>query len=452
MIGFGQKGQRLDEAKVRELCATEIGKWNVRGRRVLVIVPDHTRSAPIDVLFRVLHELMAKDAKAFDVLIALGTHPPMSDEAINQRLGITAQDRAGRYAGVKIFNHDWDNPKQLVSIGSISEDEVAQISHGLMREHVDITMNKLALEYDMLLIVGPTFPHEVVGFSGGNKYLFPGISGREIIDMFHWLGALITNPEIIGTKYTPVRAVVDKAASMVPVERKCVSLVVEGSDLAGIYIGTPEEAWSAAADLSNQIHVLYKDHGYRSVLSCAPKMYDELWVGGKCAYKLEPVVADGGELIIYAPHIHEISVVHGKIIRQLGYHVRDYFRKQMEKFAHYPRGVVAHSTHVKGIGTFENGVERPRITVTLATGIPEAECREVNLGYRDWRSINADDWRDRENDGLLLVPKAGETLFRLKMGTLKGFPTLPRWTPPGDPAPSDAIETKDDLRKAKETQ
>jgi nickel-dependent lactate racemase len=143
-------------------------------------------------------------------------------------------------------------------------------------------------------------------------------------------------------------------------------------------------------------------------------MYDELWVGGKCAYKLEPVVADGGELIIYAPHIHEISVVHGKIIRVLGYHVRDYFRKQMEKFAHYPRGVVAHSTHVKGIGTFENGVERPRITVTLATGIPEAECREVNLGYRDWRTINADDWRDRENDGLLLVPKAGETLFRLK--------------------------------------
>ncbi len=433
MIGVGQKGQRLDEAKVRELCAAEIAHWNVRGRRVLVIVPDHTRSAPIDVLFRVLHDLMAKEAKAFDVLIALGTHPPMSDEAINQRLGITAQDRAGRYAGVNIFNHHWDNPNQLVSIGSISEEEVAQISHGLMREHVDVTMNKLALEYDMLLIVGPTFPHEVVGFSGGNKYLFPGISGREIIDMFHWLGALITNPEIIGTKYTPVRAVVDKAASMVPVERKCVSLVVEGSDLAGVYIGTPEEAWEAAADLSNQIHVLYKNKPYRSVLSCAPKMYDELWVGGKCAYKLEPVVADGGELIIYAPHIHEISVVHGKIIRQLGYHVRDYFRKQMEKFAHFPRGVVAHSTHVKGIGTFEHGVERPRITVTLATGIPEAECHEVNLGYRDWRGINADDWRDREDDGLLLVPKAGETLFRLKMGTLKGFPNPPAMDSAGGP-------------------
>ena len=85
----------------------------------------------------------------------------------------------------------------------------------------------------------------------------------------------------------------------------------------------------------------------------------------------------------------------------------------MGQFAHVPRGVLAHSTHVKGIGTFENGVERPRITVTLATGIPEAECREVNLGYRDRRGIDADDWRDREDEGCL-VPKAGETLYRLQ--------------------------------------
>ena len=416
MTGAGQQGKKLDEAAVRALCAAELARWNLRGRRVLMIVPDHTRTAPIDVMFRVLHGLIAKEAgaKAFDVLIALGTHPPMSDEAIDARMGITAQDRAGRYAGTTFFNHHWDDPAQLVSIGALTEDEVAEISGGLMREHVDITMNKLALDYDLLLIVGPTFPHEVVGFSGGNKYLFPGISGREIIDMFHWLGALITNPEIIGNKYTPVRAVVDRAAAMVPVERKCISLVVEGGDLVGLYAGTPEEAWEAASNLSNQLHIVYKERSYRSVLSCAPKMYDELWVGGKCAYKLEPVVADGGELIIYAPHIHQISVVHGAIIRQLGYHVRDYFRKQMSRFTQYPRGVVAHSTHVKGIGTYEGGVEEPRITVTLATGISEAESRAVNLGYRDHRTIDIDAWRDREAQGLLLVPKAGETLFRLQ--------------------------------------
>jgi len=232
--------------------------------------------------------------------------------------------------------------------------------------------------------------------------------------MFHWLGALITNPSIIGTKYTPVRAIVDRAAALVPVERKCASLVVEGTSLAGLYLGAPEETWEAASTLSSQIHVIYQDRAYKSVLSCAPAMYDELWVGGKCAYKLEPVVADGGEIIIYAPHIHEISVVHGRAIREIGYHVRDYFVKQPGRFHHIPRGVVAHSTHVKGIGTFAGGVERPRITVTLATGIPEAACRAVNLGYRDFRAIDPAAWQGREDEGLLYVPKAGETLYRLK--------------------------------------
>jgi nickel-dependent lactate racemase len=414
MIGAGQKGTKLAEPAIRELCSEEIGRWALRGKRVLMIVPDHTRTAPIDVMFRVLHGLIAREAKAFDVIIALGTHPPMTDAAINQRLGITGGDRTDRYAGTRFFNHHWDDPAQLVSIGHIEAEEVAKISGGLMRERVNVTINKLVLDYDLLLIVGPTFPHEVVGFSGGNKYLFPGIAGQEVLDMFHWLGALITNPVIIGTKYTPVRAVVDRAASMVPVERKCISLVVEGSNLAGLYAGTPEEAWNAAADLSNQIHVVYKDRPFRSVLSAAPPMYDELWVGGKCAYKLEPVVADGGELIIYAPHIREISLVHGALIRRIGYHVRDYFLAQMDKFSHIPRGVLAHSTHVKGIGTYENGVERPRITVTLATGIGEEECRAINLGYRDPKLIDVAAFQHKEDEGLLYVPKAGETLYRLK--------------------------------------
>jgi lactate racemase len=419
MVGVGEKGTKLDGETVRALCAGELARWDLRGKRVLAIVPDHTRTAPIDLMFRLLHEEMrAVGAAAFDVLIALGTHPPMSDEAINKRLGITAAERAGKYAGTKLFNHHWNDPAQLTSIGTITEDEVEAISGGRMRERVDVTINKLVLDYDLLLIVGPTFPHEVVGFSGGNKYLFPGISGHEVLDMFHWLGALITNPSIIGTQYTPVRAVVDKAASLVPTPRKCISLVVEGQDLAGIFIGSPEEAWQAASALSNQIHVVYKDHPFDSVLSCAPAMYDELWVGGKCAYKLEPVVADGGELIIYAPHIHEISVVHGALIREIGYHVRDYFVKQPGRFDHVPRGVLAHSTHVKGIGTFEGGVEKPRITVTLATGIAEAECRAVNLGYRDHREIDAAAWQGREEapagQRRLYVPKAGETLYRLK--------------------------------------
>jgi len=412
--GAGRDRVVLGESDVRAQCAEEAAQWNVRGKRVLAIVPDHTRTAPVDMMFRVWHDVLAGEGAAMDVLIALGTHPPMSDEAINRRLGITERDRHETYRATRFFNHRWADREQLVSIGTIAADEVSAISGGLMTEPVNVTINRLVLDYDLLLIIGPTFPHEVVGFSGGNKYLFPGISGPEIIDMFHWLAALITSPVIIGTKRTSVRAIVDKAASFVPVERKCASLVVDDGELVGLYVGAPEDAWSAAADQSLDLHVVYEERPFQAVLSCAPAMYDEIWVGGKCAYKLEPVVADGGELIIYAPHIARISQTHGDSIRRVGYHVRDYFVKQMARFAGIPRSVLAHSTHVKGIGTFEGGVERPRITVTLATQIPEEECRALHLGYRDHRTIDVDAWKDGRRDGRLYVPRAGETLYRLR--------------------------------------
>ncbi|UCE05333.1 MAG: DUF2088 domain-containing protein [bacterium] len=414
IIGKGSQIDLLGEKQVFELCNQAFGRKDLDGKRILAIIPDHSRTAPMDMMFRIIYKLLSDRVQSLDFLIALGTHPPMSDEAINKRVGISQQDRTKKYPKARFFNHEWKNPSQLKKIDTITEAEVAEISEGLMRQEVDVTINKMVFDYDVLMIIGPTFPHEVVGFSGGNKYLFPGIAGQEIIDMFHWLGALITNPVIIGTKDTPVRRVVDKAASFLPMERMCLSLVVKGNDLAGIFIGTPEEAMSAAADLSDKIHIIYKDHPFDRVLSCAPQMYDDIWTGGKCMYKLEPVIADGGELIIYAPHITEVSVTHGTIIEKIGYHVRDYYVKQIDKFKDIPGGVMAHSTHVKGIGTYENGVEKPRVNVILATQIPEDVCKRINLGYCDPNSINVDQWKNREDEGILYVPKAGEMLYRLK--------------------------------------
>lgn len=145
-------------------------------------------------------------------------------------------------------------------------------------------------------------------------------------------------------------------------------------------------------------------------------MYEDIWTAAKGMYKLEPVVADGGELIIYAPHIDEISYTHGRLLDEIGYHVRDYFVKQWDRFKHFPGGVLAHSTHLRGLGEYaaQTGEEKPRINVTLATGISEARCRQVNLGFLDPHSVNPEDWRDREDEGVLLVPQAGELLYRLK--------------------------------------
>lgn len=220
--------------------------------------------------------------------------------------------------------------------------------------------------------------------------------------------------DTIGIKHTPPRALVDRAATMLKTPRWCLAMVVApDGGCAGLFAGTPEEAWSDAADLSAQIHIVYEDRPYRTVLGRAPEMYDELWVAGKVMYKLEPVVEPGGTLIIYAPHLAEISRTWGKQIQEIGYHVRDWFLPRMEQYRGIPRGVLAHSTHVRGIGTVENGIEKPRIDVVLASAIPRETCRKINLGWRDPRSIDLSEYKGREQEGILFVDHAGEVLHRL---------------------------------------
>jgi lactate racemase len=408
-----QKGSFLKDDEIRGVIAAACSSLDHKEKRVLMIVPDGTRTCPLGLLFKGMFEAVSATASAFDVMIALGTHQPMSEDSICHRLEITAEERRTTYASVRLLNHQWDNPTALQHIGTIAAEEINHLTNGLFSIDVPVTINRHIHEYDRIIIAGPVFPHEVVGFSGGNKYLFPGVSGPEVLNFFHWLGALVTNPMIIGNKYTPVRAVVDRAASMVSVPKLCFCMVVDHGRLAGLFAGSPETAWSSASDLSRELHITYKDHPFHTVLSCAPPMYDELWVGGKCMYKLEPVVADGGELIIFAPHISEISLTHGHLILEIGYHCRDYFWKQWDKYKNVPWGVLAHSTHVRGIGTYEDGSEKCRVQVTLATGIPEEVCQSINLGYRDPRTIVPADFDSREEEGVLVVPKAGEMLYHL---------------------------------------
>jgi len=412
--GAAAKESFLTPDRVRDRVRTALAADGYKGKRVLLVTPDLSRSCPLGLVFRAIHEAIGAEVRSLDVLIALGTHPDLTEAQINQRFELTPEERRGRFGAVRFFNHAWKDPQKLCSLGVIPAADIAKVTNDLFAMDVNVTINRMIRDYDRLLVVGPVFPHEVVGFSGGNKYFFPGISGQEIIDFFHWLGAVITNPKIIGTKQTPVRAVLDRAAALIPVERRALCMVVKGDRLADLFYGACEDAWSRAADLSNRLHILYQERPFQTVLSCAPAMYDELWTGGKCMYKLEPVVADGGELIIYAPHIHEIALAHGRIIEEIGYHTRDYFLKQWDRFRHYPWGVVAHSTHVRGIGSYEDGVERCRVRVTLATGIPEATCRKINLGYRDPASIDPQAYADREAEGILLVPHAGEMLYKLK--------------------------------------
>lgn len=414
VLGSGLDNRLLTKDEVRAIVGEGLAKLDLHTRRVLVLVPDSTRTMPMPFMFDLFEEFLGEKVAQLDYLVALGTHQPLNDTQLGKLVG---RQVVGRSVGnTHIFNHEWQNPDTFAIIGELPASEIRQITDGLLSRDIQVALNKRIFDYDQIIICGPVFPHEVVGFSGGNKYLFPGIAGPEIINFTHWLGALITSYKMIGTLMTPVRTVIDRAAELVKTPVACFSLVVTQDGIAGIYFGHPKEAWHSAAELSAMRHIVYMDRLFKRVLSIIPEMYDDLWTAAKGMYKLEPVIADGGEVVIYAPHIREVSYTHGKLINEIGYHCRDYYLAQWEKFKDYPGGVLAHSTHFKGMGTYDAalGVETPRIRVALATGISPVRCRQINLGYVSPGEIHLEEWKNRENEGILIVPHAGEVLYRMR--------------------------------------
>lgn len=419
VVGQGSANRHLTNEEVAGIVHEGLGSLAVDGKRVLIIIPDGTRTMPMPLMFDLFERDLAGRVAALDYLVALGTHPMMSDEHLGKLIGLQVID--GKAGNSHIFNHHWEKSENFVTLGVIPAAEIGEITGGVLAQEIPVRLNKMILDYDQIIICGPVFPHEVVGFSGGNKYFFPGIGGSEIINRTHWVGALMTNYKIIGAGYTPVRAIIDRAASFIDRPVACFALVVTHEGFEGLYFGSPQEAWKAAADLSAQKHIIYVRKPFKRVLSVMPKLYDDLWTGAKGMYKMEPAVADGGEVVIYAPHISEVSYTHGRIIDEIGYHCRDYFLAQWDKFKDYPGGVLAHSTHVKGLGKYDavTGKETSRIQVTLATGIPRERCERVNLGYLDPATVHPEEWKDREDEGILLVPRAGEMLYRVQESASK---------------------------------
>jgi len=413
LIGGPETTLTTDE--IRRFIAEQLSATDLDGKSVCLVIPDGTRSSPLLLLLRCVHEALAGRVTRLTAVIALGTHVAMTEEALARHLGYAEGGLEATYPGMTVVNHEWWKPETFVTLGTISAERVSELSGGLLTIAAEVALNRVVVDHDVALVVGPVFPHEVVGFSGGNKYFFPGIAGQQIIDLTHWVGALITSAQIIGTLgITPVRALIDEAAALIPSQRLALCVVAKSGsyDLHAASFGGPEAAWAAAALISAETHVRYLDAPVKRVVSLIPEKYEDIWTAAKGFYKLEPVVADGGEVILYAPHVKEISFVHQEIY-EIGYHCRDYFVKQWDKFSGIHWGVLAHSTHLRGAGTYDEvGGERCRVNVTLVTGIPEERVRKANLGYI---AVEDFDLAGHEADpDTMVVPNAGETLFRLR--------------------------------------
>ena len=405
----------MDRQKKIELFDS-IDQWvneqYAKNCKILVITPDSTRSSPLNQIVPYLQKKLIEGFNTVDYLVALGTHKKMSHEDIQKLYGLTKEDFSKDFKNSTLYNHEWDKPETFIKIGTIPASEMIILSEGHLKEDLDIFINRMVYKYDRVMVVSPVFPHEVVGFSGGVKYFFPGISGGDFVQKFHWLGGVLGSTQIIGQKETTTRSLIEKAGEFLNLDVSYLTLVIsQGDSFEGAFFGSHDEAWNRAADLSSQVNIKRLPGQFQTVIGIAPSMFDEIWTAGKVMYKLERMVAPGGRLIIFGPHIHTISYTWGKWIEKVGYHTRDYLLAHPELMEGVPPGIFAQSCYVKGMGTYKNGKEYPRIDVTLSTGLSEETCRKVNLSYIDPNSIDVDNYRNRENEGILVVDNAGEVLF-----------------------------------------
>lgn len=416
----GGAHRTVSTSEFEAFIAENVAPLDVDGKNVVLVVPDGTRSCPLPLLVGALYRNLIDRVDALTAVIALGTHSYMEPDEIDRLFGVGGPGQpatlADAYPGMAVRNHEWADPEMLVKVGHITGERIAELSEGRLDVGADILINRLVVESDIAIVVGPVFPHEVVGISGGNKYFIPGVASQEFIDMTHWVGALITSSTIIGTTgITPVRAMINEGAQLIPTQRLALCCVVESGSgvLEAAALGTAEDAWAATAQIAAQTHVTYVDEPFQRVLAVMPTRYDDIWTAAKGFYKTEPAVADGGEIIIYAPHVTEVSETHHEIY-EIGYHCRDYFVKQWDRFKDVHWGVLAHSTHMRGQGTYDEttGQERLRINVTLSTAIPEEVCRSINVGYLDPASVDLAAYA--QDPTVFVVPNAGEVLYRLR--------------------------------------
>ena len=416
-IGVGGPDLDLSSADLRAIVEEALLTIGPNAR-VLAIISDKTRDDNTGILFPFAAEILAaRNIPQFDALVAQGTHMPMTEEEKRAKIGLSNGASAPGLG--QIYDHQWNRPEELVTIGELSAARVTELTGGLITEAVRVNLNRLLAPdmYDTVLVFGATVPHEVAGFAGGAKYFFPGVAGPDLTHATHWLGALASIENVIGRVETPTRHMIEAATEFLTAQIISLnSVVTRGDDdrlrTHALFAGDVREAFRRAAEVSRQVHIKYTGRKYKRVVALLDEHYDELWVGGKASYKLGGIIDEGGELIIYAPHLRAISETHGLLIEKYGYAPLDRVREMVALSTELQANlaVAAHLAHVSYAGQRdENGRVIPRFRITMAAALDEATCERVKLGFMDHRLFRREDY-DSDPD-TLVVERAGRDLY-----------------------------------------
>jgi len=413
VCGEGSADSSLGRSALREIVARSLGAIP-EGPRIVAIIPDKTRDDITNVLLpMVIDELTRKCPSMFEVLVAQGTHAAMTDAEKDAKAG--REIWADWAVDAVIHDHKWNDPQELIELGEIGSETVSEITEGAYTESVKVSVNRRLspANCDFILIFGAVVPHEVAGFAGGAKYLFPGVSGRELTNVTHWIGALAGIENVIGRVETPVRRMIETAADMIPARIVCFSSVISRDDdgtirTHGLFGGDLRESFRAAAAVSKDVHIKRIGRKYRRVVALLDSHYDELWTGGKASYKLGGIIEDGGELIIHAPQIAEFSRTHGRGIERFGYAPIERIRELVETSPDLAKDlcVAAHLAHV-AYGSRVGGDQRFRIT--LSSSISRERCERANLSYANPSDFDVESYGGDADT--LIVERAGRDLY-----------------------------------------
>ncbi|HHW70349.1 MAG TPA: DUF2088 domain-containing protein [Clostridiales bacterium] len=402
----GNDDSGLTDEQIRVAVRDSIEGLDRTIKNALIIPPDFTRYHSGAGKLTEMYYTLLKDGCNVDILPALGTHMPMSDEERTEMFGNEIPKEC-------FIDHNWR--EDVVKIGEVPSDFIEEISEGLMKESVDVEVNKLLVsgKYDIIISIGQVVPHEVVGMANYSKNIFVGCGGKNMINSTHMLGAVYGMERLMGKDHSPVRKVFDYAeehfAKEIPLMYVLTVTTEHQGEIAihGLFIGRNRGVFEAAVALSQEKNLTFVDEPFKKVVVYLnEREFKSTWLGNKAIYRTRMAIADDGDLIIIAPGVRQFGEDEGidKLIRKYGYVGRDRVLElyNTEDELRTNQSVAAHLIH---------GSSDDRFNITYAVEhLTREEIEGVNFQYmpleETYRLYDPNKLKDGYN-----VLKNGEEIF-----------------------------------------
>lgn len=386
-------------------------------KKVLILPPDFTRMySGAGILTSMYYKKLTSQGCEVDVMPALGTHVPMTEEECR----VFFRDVVPYE---KLIVHNWRH--DVVKIGEVPASFVSEVSEGLVNEKIDVEVNRRIVsgEYDLIISIGQVVPHEVVGMANYSKNIFVGCGGSSMINSSHMLGAFYGMERIMGKDFSPVRRVFDYAEEHfladVPLMYvlTCTTNTGDRTNIHGLYIGRTRKNFEMAVDQSQQINLIHMEKPLdRVVVYLDPREFKSTWLGNKSIYRTRMAIADGGELIVLAPAVAKFGEddENDRLIRKYGYCGRENILKLVRENEDLRSNlsVAAHLIHGSSDGRF---------SITYCTELLSGdEVRGAGFSYIPYEEAVAKYDPKKLSDGFNTVD--GEEIFFISN------PALGLWT------------------------